>query len=402
MPKYNFLFVMITVGLCSAHVDAEIYRWDNREVIPGTEGIEPGPGVPMSGLNLQYADLRSLDLSRASFESSRLDQANFTDSVLVDAVFVDAVVTGANFWLTTRHGFTQQQLQSTRSYSEKNLKGMVFGNSGFAAGMLFPNNDLRGWDFHGQDLTGAELGHTVLDLADLTEANLALADFNSAVIRDANLSRANLKGADFWNVSSYQTAQLEGVSYDQWTQNPPDFEPLNWNWAFEPSSPGDFDGNGILDAVDLELLAFGVESVFPSRHQNIGALGDAFDLDASGWVDELDRYIWIHDLKQTYFGDANLDGEFNSGDLVAVFAAGEYTDDLTYNSGWASGDWDGDGDFTSSDVMLAFQDGGYELGPRVAANAVPEPASFVMLVAGLIGIAIRRRSVSHQLVGRLL
>ena len=24
---------------------ADIYRWDNGQVIPGTEGIEPGPGV---------------------------------------------------------------------------------------------------------------------------------------------------------------------------------------------------------------------------------------------------------------------------------------------------------------------------------------------------------------------
>jgi hypothetical protein len=62
---------------------------------------------------------------------------------------------------------------------------------------------------------------------------------------------------------------------------------------------------------------------------------------------------------------------------------------------WASGDWDGDGDFTTTDLITALADGGYEQGSRAAVSAVPEPASFVMLMVGLIGIAIRRRYVGR-------
>jgi hypothetical protein len=94
---------------------------------------------------------------------------------------------------------------------------------------------------------------------------------------------------------------------------------------------------------------------------------------------------------ETYFGDSNLDGNFNSNDLVTVFTAGQYEDAIDDNSGWAQGDWDGDLDFTSSDLIAAFTDGGYERGPRADVNAVPEPSGFVLLTLALLGIANMRR-----------
>ncbi len=105
----------------------------------------------------------------------------------------------------------------------------------------------------------------------------------------------------------------------------------------------------------------------------------------------MDRPHWITELRQTWIGDANLDGEFNSGDLVDVFQAGEYEDVSELNSGWAEGDFDGDGDFTTGDLVTAFQDGGYELGPRESVAVVPEPGTLLTLICGVIGMAIRRR-----------
>ena len=95
--------------------------------------------------------------------------------------------------------------------------------------------------------------------------------------------------------------------------------------------------------------------------------------------------------RSPYSGDSNLDGEFNSSDLVTVFAAGKYEADA--DAGWADGDWGGDMKFDSGDLVVAFAEGGYELGPRPAVIAVPEPASIVMLLTGLIGISIRRLNV---------
>lgn len=53
-------------------------------------------------------------------------------------------------------------------------------------------------------------------------------------------------------------------------------------------------------------------------------------------------------------GDANLDGVFNDDDLLLIFQAGKYEDDIENNSTWAEGDWNNDGDFTSKDLVAAF------------------------------------------------
>ena len=57
--------------------------------------------------------------------------------------------------------------------------------------------------------------------------------------------------------------------------------------------------------------------------------------------------------------DVNRDGIFNSEDLAAVFAAGEYDDDISGNSTFFEGDWNLDGEFDSEDLVFAFQLGIY-------------------------------------------
>ena len=99
--------------------------------------------------------------------------------------------------------------------------------------------------------------------------------------------------------------------------------------------------------------------------------------------------MWVNQLFGTYLGDSNLDGEFNSGDLVAAFTVGQYEDGVAGNSNWTAGDWNGDGDFDTTDFVDAFSAGGYEQGPRAATAAVPEPSALSLLLVGLL--AIRRR-----------
>ena len=103
--------------------------------------------------------------------------------------------------------------------------------------------------------------------------------------------------------------------------------------------------------------------------------------------------FWIEELKTTYFGDANLDGEFNSSDFISVLIVGEYEDGIPANSGWADGDWNGDKDFSSSDFILALTGGGYEMGPRAAAAVVPEPGTVLgMIMGGLVVFLAGRRT----------
>jgi hypothetical protein len=69
-----------------------------------------------------------------------------------------------------------------------------------------------------------------------------------------------------------------------------------------------------------------------------------FDVNSDSIVDREDLRMWVHDRGRTWFGDANLDGEFNSSDLVAVYSANEYEDNIAMNSNWATGDWNVDGE----------------------------------------------------------
>ncbi|MCA9199051.1 MAG: hypothetical protein KDA87_16000 [Planctomycetales bacterium] len=130
------------------------------------------------------------------------------------------------------------------------------------------------------------------------------------------------------------------------------------------SDPGDFDANGSLELADINLLAGAIQS---------NSNPASFDLTEDGLVNSDDLNSWIVDLKNTWIGDANLDGEFNSSDFVAVFTAGKFEQEL--DATWDEGDWTGDGRFNSSDFVAAFTDGGFEIGPRGGVAAVPEPSS---------------------------
>ena len=79
--------------------------------------------------------------------------------------------------------------------------------------------------------------------------------------------------------------------------------------------PGDFDQDGRLLASDIDLL---------SQQIRRGTFDSMFDLVPDGQVDLNDQLVWVRQLKRTYIGDANLDGEFNSNDLVTVFQNGHY------------------------------------------------------------------------------
>ncbi len=135
-----------------------------------------------------------------------------------------------------------------------------------------------------------------------------------------------------------------------------------------PTEPGDYNGDGVIDAADVDLQAQAMKDANPDL--------SIFDENMDGLVNTDDRLIWVKDHAKTWIGDANLDHEFTSGDLVEVFAAGKYeTGDMAL---WGEGDWDGNMLFDSGDLVAAFSDGGYELGPPPAVAAVPEPSAAVL------------------------
>lgn len=143
----------------------------------------------------------------------------------------------------------------------------------------------------------------------------------------------------------------------------------------------DLNSDNVCDVSDIDVL---------SEKIRAAELDVRIDFNQDGKLNDSDRVWFVHNLLETSLGDANLDGQFDSGDLVQVFRVGEYEDAIEMNSTWPDGDWDGDGDFTTSDLVAAFNDGGYQL----SAAAVPEPNGIGMMTIALALTAVsssRRR-----------
>ena len=127
---------------------------------------------------------------------------------------------------------------------------------------------------------------------------------------------------------------------------------MNFGNIAVPGGPaeGDINLDLVVDAADIDMLAMAIRT----NEQPV-----EYDLNEDGAVDEQDYRQLIKNVLNSDFGDSNLDGVFNSGDLIHVFQRGTYEDGIAANSGWQDGDWNGDGEFDSGDLVFVFQEGTY-------------------------------------------
>jgi uncharacterized protein YjbI with pentapeptide repeats len=190
--RQTWLACTLSIALTTA-CPAKIFRWDNGQQIPGTEGIVPGPNVQLNDRQLEFADSFRRNLTGASFERSDLTAARLTLSTLTNANLSGAIVTATDFSQTTFRGFTKKQLYSTAGYQHKRLQGISLGG-----------NDLIAWDFSGQNLSGASL-----NISTLTDA-----EFAGAVVTGASFSDTTRRGftkEQFYSTASYQAKNLAGI-----------------------------------------------------------------------------------------------------------------------------------------------------------------------------------------------
>ena len=115
-----------------------------------------------------------------------------------------------------------------------------------------------------------------------------------------------------------------------------------------PPPNGDINGDGQTDIRDVDLMC-----------QQLHASEATADLNGDQVIDQNDLDYLVEQLLGTVVGDVTGDGVFDSTDLVEIFQASEYEDDIPGNSLWTEGDWNCDGDFTSADLVYVFQKGSY-------------------------------------------
>jgi hypothetical protein len=152
---------------------------------------------------------------------------------------------------------------------------------------------------------------------------------------------ASLIGTNAWRqvVSETTTVHARTLDGDRWS--------ALVARTYEPA--GDLSGDGIVNAVDINQLCAAIHA-----NDLIG------DLNRDGTTDLQDHGYLVDRLLGTSLGDVNLDGRFDSRDLVLVFQRGLYEQNLAEDAVWESGDWNCDGRFDSADLVAAFATGRYQ------------------------------------------
>jgi uncharacterized protein YjbI with pentapeptide repeats len=107
--------------------------------------------VNLDANSLEGADLSSQDLRRASFQNARMTSVNLTGSL----------IQGADIDPKPPYGFIAEQLYSTASYQDFDLRGVSFNSA-----------NLNGWKFSDQNLMGASFERAQLGAADFRRADL--------------------------------------------------------------------------------------------------------------------------------------------------------------------------------------------------------------------------------------
>jgi uncharacterized protein YjbI with pentapeptide repeats len=314
--------------------------------------------------NLCGDDFTCTDVSAADFTSAIVKNVSFYRGFPIPAGVGhtgDAVKDGVG-------GLTLAQLYSTASYQNHDLQGIGLGY-----------NDLTGVNLAGQNLAGASFDGAVLNGANFTHANLIRGYLSWAKVTGADFSFADFRGAMMEDVDLMPTTTRNTIMSDGHVAgldlrsgdalvirdvDPISFEPppgLLISGYYYPAIPVVIDNHLKMESGSALRLLIGDnlwDSVISFQPGIPVGISGTLDLEFADGVDvggQVGRKIHLFD-----WSGVSPAGTFTIG--------GPYT-------------WDASQLYTSGDVTL---------------TAVSEPASFVLILAGLLPVIAMRQSIRQS------
>jgi uncharacterized protein YjbI with pentapeptide repeats len=339
--------------------------------------------------------LSELDLTGADFSQHDLRGADFKGATLSAADFSQSRVEGADFTAMVSRGFTSEQLYSTRSYKEHSLRNIKLSG-----------NDLAGWNFRDQDLTGAAIIGNTPTGTDFTRADLRgandypiiwfpdqfLGSIQVNTIRiDGSIHGFNLAAGETMRIrdddphaTNYgQTGALPIRIKETFNMDPASalqfaFEADNWDStiSFDP---------GITVSRSGELrLDFASDVFMPNQ---IGRTFELFNWPGvvpTGTFDVVSPYVWdltnlYVDGRVTLLDVPFLPGDFNQDGLV------DAADYVVLRVGLGTNYSQSDYDKWRAHYGATANDSQFDTAP------VPEPSIIVMLSIVLLAVTFRSR-----------
>jgi uncharacterized protein YjbI with pentapeptide repeats len=144
--------------------------------------------------------LETNNLKGWNFANQNLTNASFHQSDLIGTIFSDAIVQETDFSDIISNGFKSEQIYSTASYKNKNLTGIKLSG-----------NTLIGWNFANQNLTEASFAYSYLKNVNFSQANLSTSSFYVSTLYNVDFSLANLINAYFWDPYTTWFGDLSGA-----------------------------------------------------------------------------------------------------------------------------------------------------------------------------------------------
>lgn len=249
----------------------------------------------IDGLNLEGFRVN------CNFSNSSLKNINFKDADLRGSVITRADVSGADFtdaiindvWMDNSN-FTSQQLESTKSYKQKDLSGVTMR---YLDNISFEGKDLSGFDFSGARFDRVNFRNAILEDAIINDVYF----YAGSADKDITL-------AQVMQTKSYKDKDLSGATFNYTVFENADFSGFNMQRTMFGSSASNLFKNVNFTNADLRG-AGGIErggwdtAIFKNTILKDGSIS-ALEMDSP------DDYILVREYKYTD----------SSGTIYAKFA----------------------------------------------------------------------------------